>query len=188
MEDQSRYGTTLGLKTSLVPDDVVYVSDLIEQGLWKRQILNQFFSEIEIKEILKIPIPLQSRADQWSWHFTKDGAFSVKSAYYVALNERRKDRASTSHPMAKGFWSVAWGIWLRQNAWVFSRKKWRLQDVIGKAMSLIGEYEKANQVEKGMAILTSSPSHWRAPEVGWYKLNVDVATFEDGTMGIGAIV
>ncbi|KAL2898306.1 hypothetical protein RDABS01_040088, partial [Bienertia sinuspersici] len=85
------------------------------------------------------------------------------------------------------FWSIMWGIWLRRNSWLFARKKWWIEDTLSKAMGIIGEYEKANQP----ITLGSTPdnlvSKWIRPQQGWYKINTDVAAFQDGFMGLGAV-
>ncbi|XP_021751093.1 uncharacterized protein LOC110716770 [Chenopodium quinoa] len=42
------------------------------------------------------------------------------------------------------FWSIAWGIWLKRNIWIFEKKERRESDILYKAMGLIGEYEEEN--------------------------------------------
>lgn len=70
----------------------------------------------EVETILGIPISLGMTEDSQSWAWTKNGEFSVKSAYGVALNvlkETKKIRdggdCSDSAKMKK-VWKVIWSL------------------------------------------------------------------------------
>lgn len=43
------------------------------------------------------------------------------------------------------FWCIAWGLWLRRNAWSFEKKRKAVVEVISKALGLVAEFEKANE-------------------------------------------
>ncbi|KAL2894855.1 hypothetical protein RDABS01_010764 [Bienertia sinuspersici] len=62
------------------------------------------------------------------------------------------------------FWTIAWGIWLKRNMWVFRSKRNEVQ-----------------HVEAG-------DNHWKAPDQPWQKLNTDVVVFNGGWIGLGAVV
>ncbi|KAL2943144.1 tRNA pseudouridine(38/39) synthase [Bienertia sinuspersici] len=42
------------------------------------------------------------------------------------------------------FWCLAWGIWVRRNKWVFEAKKTEVNEVVQRAVSLVGEFDLAN--------------------------------------------
>ncbi|KAM7262379.1 hypothetical protein ACFE04_021456 [Oxalis oulophora] len=69
-------------------DDDLMVKDLMtENGLsWVRAMLNGLFTEDEISVILSIPLPRFPCSDKLFWHFSKQGLYTVKSAYHVALS------------------------------------------------------------------------------------------------------
>lgn len=71
---------------------------------------------------------------------------------------------------------------------MFNRKRWRIIDVLHKAMSLVGEFAAEQKETKPSNLGVPRTSKWQPPAQGTYKVNADVATFTDGSMGIGAIV
>lgn len=44
---------------------------------------------------MKILIPLHPFEDKGTWHYTKNGKFYVRSAYFVELEERKKERETS---------------------------------------------------------------------------------------------
>ncbi|KAL2892194.1 LINE-1 reverse transcriptase-like protein [Bienertia sinuspersici] len=90
-----------------IPEDYPrMVSDLLEHGQWKEELLDHICTEEECKAIIKIPLSMGS-PDFWSWSHTKDGRFSVRSAYFVELNKGDTHNAS-SRTMNKEEWSKVW--------------------------------------------------------------------------------
>lgn len=75
------------------------VADVMVEGRWKTDELRRWLSSCKIKELLKIPIPLHPGEDKWSWYPTKHGEFSVRSAYFMEMEEKKKKRGQ-HHPMA----------------------------------------------------------------------------------------
>lgn len=87
------------------------------------------------------------------------------------------------------FWVLLWGVWLRRNAWVFERKVIKVEEVVSRAMKLVGEYQPQEEPK----ILTErvepiQPSRWKPPGFGLYKINSDAAVFEDGKVGLGGVM
>ncbi|KAL2933510.1 hypothetical protein RDABS01_016629 [Bienertia sinuspersici] len=206
------------------------VSDLIEEGQWKTEYMGNWMNQVEVQAIQKIPIPLTSTHDFWTWHYTKHGQYSVRSAYHVEKgrsapnvnngnqqNERNlwsKLWNAKVPPKARHFgwkvihgawytdllqhfkdemwwnifWSLTWGIWLRRNAWLFERKKPSIENTILKAMSWVGEYEKANEATTKLQQIEISSTKWLAPSQGVYKINSDMALLGNNLMGLGAVV
>ena len=66
-------------------DDYTTVSDLIDETHmeWKVAVVEEIFIDRDIKCILGIPLNLTTLQDEIVWAFTKDGCFSVKTAYML---------------------------------------------------------------------------------------------------------
>lgn len=84
------------------------VKDLISNNTWNEEVLRANFSPWEVDEILKIPISMYCMRDSWSSDESKDGEYSVRSAYYLTLRDDRVRRASTSHSHATFEWQNLW--------------------------------------------------------------------------------
>lgn len=65
--------------------DVVYASDLDdrETKMWREDLILNNFEENDAQAILAIPICERLLRDKISWVFTKDGNYSIKTAYMV---------------------------------------------------------------------------------------------------------
>ncbi|XP_059439185.1 uncharacterized protein LOC132171798 [Corylus avellana] len=89
------------------------VSDLInkEMGVWDVNILNTFFREEEVRAIQSIPLNSTPQADKLIWGETKNGLFSVKSAYHLAkeLEDRSKAECSTGMYRSE-VWKMIWKL------------------------------------------------------------------------------
>ncbi|KAL2903614.1 hypothetical protein RDABS01_002324 [Bienertia sinuspersici] len=169
-----------------------YVSELIEKGRWKEEVLRNIFSMWEIEEITKIPLPAFAKSDlafckRWLLHSKKLDSKKVrqnsfKEWCYSLISNFRLDEWWNI------FWSILWGIWLQRNAWVFERKKRDAMDVIKKAIGVVGEYIQANEEAKPSYNDNRSPSKWHTPGVGYYKVNADAAMLEKKRVGMGAVM
>lgn len=94
------------------------VSDLIDGAScsWKEDLVREIFEEIDVDEILSIPISTQGIPDKGVWHHTADGNFTVRSAYYVAkslnLGGRIKEKGESSSGSADSLrWRDVWKIY-----------------------------------------------------------------------------
>ncbi|KAL2896221.1 hypothetical protein RDABS01_038005 [Bienertia sinuspersici] len=83
---------------------------LYRGGVWQVDVLKELFSEEEVKEIMKIPLPKFDTRDVWACNQTKDGEYSVKSAYHVALKQKREAQPSTSSMEQERVWKELWAI------------------------------------------------------------------------------
>ena len=90
------------------PERPKWVREFITQNAWDTRELSKWVTENECKAIVQIPIPLNRSEDKWAWHFTKNGEFSVRSAYYLELEENKKARASSSTDPRKTIWEKLW--------------------------------------------------------------------------------
>lgn len=92
------------------------VSELIDPSTreWDEQLIRDNFWPIDVDRILQIPIYHQQTEDFVAWHLTKNGIFSVRSAYYkqwedTYANEKMNtfgQGGSTPHPIWKKLWNL----------------------------------------------------------------------------------
>lgn len=71
---------------------------------------------------------------------------------------------------------------------MFDQRKKGVEEVIRKAVSIVGESEFAAEVGK---LPTSKPpinKVWKPPVTGVYKINTDAAMFKDVGVGLGGVV
>lgn len=115
VDDRWVGGEKLESTTSILPEEWRgrRVSELIEKetGQWNRDLIEELFQPNEAMKILAMPRPLSQREDQRVWRFTKQGWFSVKSAYHRAvetLSPITERRTSTSI-IQKG-WAKIWEV------------------------------------------------------------------------------
>lgn len=80
----------------------------MEDGLWRRDIFNEWFNQVECSAILTIPFSMTCVSDFWTWHFTKDGRYSVRSAYFVELKEQRVEKGESSSRVKDKEWMKIW--------------------------------------------------------------------------------
>lgn len=66
-------------------DHLSKVSDIIDLSKmeWKTEIIARYFNERDSKCILAIPLSIRAPQDSLPWAFTKNGIYSVKTAYMV---------------------------------------------------------------------------------------------------------
>ena len=60
------------------------VEDLIDPhtGQWDETLIRDVFSAVDVQRILQIPMNIEGLDDFVTWHYTKSGTFSVRSAYH----------------------------------------------------------------------------------------------------------
>lgn len=80
---------------SLVAQPPQMVFELLDQSnsRWNAKLISQVFSPFDAAAILQIPVCTRVVHDFWSWNFEKNGRFSVRSAYrmIVDIKRRRED-------------------------------------------------------------------------------------------------
>jgi hypothetical protein len=69
--------------------EAMTVSDLVnhEDGTWKTHVVQQLFNPRDVAEILKIPLHMTHNVDVPMWRLSRNGKFSVKSAYFHLMEE-----------------------------------------------------------------------------------------------------
>ncbi|XP_042942726.1 uncharacterized protein LOC122276900 [Carya illinoinensis] len=89
------------------------VAELIDHSTksWKRDPVQEIFEEEKALVILQTPISSLNSKDKLIWHGTKNGSFSVKSAYHMekATKMEGRGQASTSKSF-KEVWKKIWQL------------------------------------------------------------------------------
>jgi hypothetical protein len=83
----------LGCKEEECP---VYLKDFLlpSGGAWDETKLESYFYEQDVQDILQIKVGRPGWADFRAWNYTKNGQFSVRSAYHLAMQRKRDQRGS----------------------------------------------------------------------------------------------
>jgi ribonuclease HI len=79
-------------------DSNALVCELIDRDTkwWNLPMLKNLFAEEEVNLILSLPISVSNQGDKQIWRGTKNGFFSVKSAYFIQKELERKEEAESS--------------------------------------------------------------------------------------------
>ena len=95
------------------------VAELIDkENSWKTEVIHGNFLKVDADEILSIPLPRREMEDSVIWHYDKQGRFSVKSGYQVALNMKFPDLPSCSNSRGNT-WSVIWKLIIPEKIKIF---------------------------------------------------------------------
>ncbi|KAL5572975.1 hypothetical protein UlMin_022572 [Ulmus minor] len=81
----------------------------LESGDWNMPLIEHLFGDEDASVILSLPIGSFDYTYILIWHFTKDGEYSVKSGYKVALESKGFIEPSKSGPMQQ-WWKLLWGL------------------------------------------------------------------------------
>lgn len=79
------------------------VADLIDSstGSWNEQFIEDTFWPIDRERILSIPVGSIQSDDRIVWHFSKDGRFSVKTAYQIQFAKQRSESELSMEGLAR---------------------------------------------------------------------------------------
>ncbi|XP_021729829.1 uncharacterized protein LOC110696801 [Chenopodium quinoa] len=86
------------------------------------------------------------------------------------------------------FWSIAWGVWLKCNRWCFEGKRWKSNEVIRRAVSMVGEFETVQEISNTNPSSPTLDSSWKPPMEGVIKVNSDAAVFAPSGVGLGGVM
>ena len=81
----------------------------LESGDWNRYLIEHLFEVEDAIAILSLHVGSFDHADILFWHFTKDGEYTVKSRYKVAIEGKGFIELSKSGPMQQ-WWKILWGL------------------------------------------------------------------------------
>ena len=90
------------------------VQDLIDpiSGNWDEQLVRENFWPVDAERILQIPLSSHGQSNFISWHFSKSGCFTVRTAYHITWKNEYRTRARLDsgggridpHPVWKSLW------------------------------------------------------------------------------------
>ncbi|CAN1244848.1 Putative ribonuclease H protein At1g65750 [Linum perenne] len=77
---------------------------------WDTHTISQYCNEEETEAIIKIPIGHNDLKDEWKWKFTRNGSFSVRSAYHAF--RRATNQATLLNPTdaERKQWKWMWSL------------------------------------------------------------------------------
>jgi hypothetical protein len=85
-----------------IPDDMRVVELKLLGGKWNKELIRAMFARDDAEAILGIPESESGIEDVMRWHYSKDGEYSVKSGYRVAMTV--SSMACSSNPRAYADW------------------------------------------------------------------------------------
>ncbi|XP_071933219.1 uncharacterized protein [Coffea arabica] len=107
-------GILEGRKTLNIGCRLQVGSDLIHQDLrnWNTALIDEIFWEEEASLIKSLPLSKYLTKDRWLWHYTKNGKFSVRSAYHAIMDSDILDVGQTAQASSSSGNDVVWKkIW-----------------------------------------------------------------------------
>ncbi len=96
--------------SGLDPEATVDTLICVDSMSWNLPLLHSMFLKRDVESILAIPLSKRKPSDVLIWNGTKQGTFSVKSAYRMLYSHRNAAEASSSAATnsATQFWSSIW--------------------------------------------------------------------------------
>ncbi|XP_073360138.1 uncharacterized protein [Aegilops tauschii subsp. strangulata] len=141
------------------------VAELLDgEGSWRMDLLRRYFLPADVDVITSIRTSTRVTEDIIAWAPERNGIFTVRSAYRLAMDEHERPSASATSRAPDGrraIWKIIWGC------------------------PAPPKQHPDGNLEKGkMAVLPSPPrapestapkvrAHWVPPQPGWVKLNTD---------------
>ncbi|KAF7134615.1 hypothetical protein RHSIM_Rhsim08G0178900 [Rhododendron simsii] len=99
-------------RTNIVLIPKVTFPESLDRGIWRRDVLEEIVSQEEMLAITAMSISQFKRKDSLVWHHTRDGVYSVRSGYHLAVQMKNKDQESPSSSFIpdKSLWDVIWKV------------------------------------------------------------------------------
>lgn len=90
-----------------------WVNQLIDpiSKTWNQGLIHRIFSVFDATEILKIKIPQGKVEDCVAWHYERNGVFTVRSAYKLAMLEKGSGPQTSSSSASvndRSIWDAIW--------------------------------------------------------------------------------
>ncbi|KAL0440154.1 UNVERIFIED_CONTAM: putative mitochondrial protein [Sesamum latifolium] len=188
------------------------VSDLIDSdnGDWNVRLMHELFWPQDNDVILCIPLSRLGDSDLLVWHYSRNGMFSIQSAYHLACSLEDRPGTSSLGEVEFSWWRKVWQSKLPNKVKVFV---WRAcLNALPTSANLIRRIPGVQAVcpfcsvaEDILHSLVLCPfacqtsasipfggslpsSQWQAPSQNSIKVNFDGANFDDGKeMGVGVV-
>ncbi|CAN1127223.1 Putative ribonuclease H protein At1g65750 [Linum perenne] len=120
---------------------------------WDPGKLRETFDEEEARTIEAIPIGPHDIQDHWVWHFSKDGKFSVMSAYHCSRTQEREEGRNHRYLSKDPTWSKLWNLpcppkyqfflWrITQNAMATRKNLWKRKCADSTLCPICGDEEE----------------------------------------------
>ncbi|XP_063941729.1 uncharacterized protein LOC135149875 isoform X2 [Daucus carota subsp. sativus] len=98
------------------------VTEFIQQpGMWNSELIQQLFLTPDSELILSIPLSPFDHPDSWFWHYSRNGNYSVKSGYMMAISNSKSGDSSSSDVVSK-WWKAFWAVKIPRKILLFA---WR---------------------------------------------------------------
>ncbi|KAL2936221.1 hypothetical protein RDABS01_023347 [Bienertia sinuspersici] len=156
-----------------VPEYIAYwrVTDIIHNNSWFLNDIIHLLPPSLIPQIEAILIPSTNETieDRLRWSFTKNGVFTIKSAYHHA------DRIAVPHSPHSSLLSSLWKI----NA------PFKYKMLLWNACHTILPVGTINLVR---LIIQDQLQRWRPPQPGFFKLNTDGSWRDIASVGGGGVI
>jgi len=97
----------------LVVNPKMLVSSLMnsESKEWDARILAQYVEQEDIQLIMSLAISPTHRKDSFCWSYTKNGQYTVKSGYWVAINIlNAEEETEVTQPSITELQAFAWKV------------------------------------------------------------------------------
>ncbi|GFZ19528.1 hypothetical protein Acr_28g0002330 [Actinidia rufa] len=149
------------------------VGDLICQdtGRWSKELIETIFFQSEASKICGIPIRSKTEEDKQIWHYTKQGIYSVKSRYHLAMKLMRESPSSSDNSNIRGD-VMQWALEIQQQG---HRGK-TVEEIALFAFNYYAEYSQVlDRVETPLQ--DQLVCKWVAPENGVHQI-VNMVTVE----------
>ncbi|KAK1370542.1 hypothetical protein POM88_036634 [Heracleum sosnowskyi] len=175
---------------------LISVVDLkLENGHWDEEFIKSNFNKEDALCILSLPCEEAEIRDEILWHYSKNGDYSVKSGYKIAL--RNDNQAEASNMTKTESWLkeelpsdsfdlfvvVSWQVWMSRNNILHGKAIPKDENIVEWCHDFLAEYKIAMSNKVGIS--PRPRTKWIPPAPGYCKINVD------GTkkgIGIGAVV
>lgn len=147
---------------------------------WNEELIRQIFYPFDADEICKISIPASNMEDWVAWHYEKNGIFSVRSAYKLAVASlpqlAHNPSSSSSDPNDRSIWDLIWksrvpgkvrifGWRVATNTLATKENKWKRTLEVDATCSICGngtenEHHAVIMCTKSRALRTAMREVW----------------------------
>ncbi|KAL0374642.1 UNVERIFIED_CONTAM: putative mitochondrial protein [Sesamum radiatum] len=180
----------------------MHVSDLIREDIreWDSELINTIFWPEDCVMILQTPLSCVGRQDLLVWHYSRNGLFSVRSAYHLALS-LANHAGPSQDSWNRGLWRSVWQANIPNKTKVFL---WR---AIRNILPSAGNLQKRRMLESSVCpmceVETETPIHsflhctfarqvWALSCLRWQDIASTELSFESWllifhAMGIGVV-